>query len=279
MSARIRWFRLRSISALLTAAIVGVLALDTTTLVAAPPATASAAPAAASGGSGALGDPLLRLLWWSGYLWLVYPSDQRGPEPGVKLSDSQRAVFVDSRGRLHLHIYKENGVWRGAELRMLTPISYGQFQMVVDTAVGKLSKKVVLGMFVYHPGSKKLTNEIDIEDSHFPRLMTPKQNAQYVVQPYYARPQKTHWRKFRINPRLPRVLQQFTWRPGRVDFLTRAGASPQSRLYNAFHYAGHLVPKAGLTYLYLNLWLNRNQPPRHGKHSVVIRSFHFSPVR
>ncbi|HWB65456.1 MAG TPA: hypothetical protein VG708_01330 [Mycobacteriales bacterium] len=278
-----------SLIAALAAAIVGVFALDATTIVAAPAAPAAhATTTTTSTQPGTLGTPNLRILRWSGYNWLVFPPDQAGPERGidhgrrfaVTLSDSPKSAYVDSRGRLHLHIIHTADGWKSVELRLLAPISYGTFRMVVDSPVAKFSKNTVLGMFVYQPGSPLHQNEIDIEDSQFTTFLGPRYNAQYVVQPYYTQPTAPHWYKYFIPAKYTPLLQQFTWLPGQASFLTRVGRTTTSPLFTQHHYAGRLVPVQSADhplYLYLDLWLNKDLPPTDGTHSVVLHSFRFLP--
>ncbi|HVV76799.1 MAG TPA: hypothetical protein VHC43_12245, partial [Mycobacteriales bacterium] len=91
--------------------------------------TAVAGAAHVTAGPGRKGDSVIRLISWSGRPWLVYSNASNGPEH-VKLTNSTRAIWVDSRGRLHLHIVKIDGVWRSVELRSLNTVSYGTYRLV-----------------------------------------------------------------------------------------------------------------------------------------------------
>lgn len=239
-------------------------------------ATLDAARSAASTATGGTG-PLLRIIKWSGYNWLVFPGNQPGPEH-TKLNSSLDAVHVDTHGRLHLAITKVNGVWRGAELESLGPVNYGTYHWVVDTKTAKFARSTVLGMFVYRPGSKRLTNEIDVEDSKFSHLAEPN-NAQFAVQPYYA---PHHYHQYYIKASHSHLYQAFRWLPGSphgvVHFVSRAGTTSHAPVISRWSYRGSSVPSPFNEHLFIDLWLNTNRPPTGGSHTAIIRSFHFSPA-
>lgn len=267
-------------------ALLAVLGLDAATI-----ATSPAAPSDTVSGTAAapVATPAaLRLLRWSGRTWVVYPKDQPGPEPGVQMTDSSRAVYVDAMGRLHLRIIKVKGGWRSVELRALGPVSYGTYRWVVRGDTTKFSRNTVLGMFVYYDTGVPFTGEIDIEDSRFTHFVDPN-DAQYVVQPYTK---SGHWCTYQSAPGVGVKTQQFTWTPGAVTFTsqrgTNANASPEplhcqppGNAHNAtatsFTYRGNDVPPAGPPRLYINLWTNKNRPPTDGTHSIVLDSFRIIP--
>jgi hypothetical protein len=266
---------------MLTAAIIGVLGLDATAIMAAPNRATGPLPTRLPRDPMAVPNSTtsLRVLNWSGHTWLVYPEDQAGPE-NVPLSNSTKAVYVDSRGRLHLNIIKVHGVWRSVELESLDPVSYGTFTMQVDTKTALFDPYTVLGMFVYRPGSKNHTNEIDIEDSRYPHLLKAPDNAQFVVQPYYA-PQHLH--PYALTAADGHLRQQFTWLPGTpgngiATFETRLGSSADSPLVSQWTYQGYSVPVPLNMHLYINLWMNQNKPPTTGTHSAIISSYSYVPA-
>ncbi|HWC35158.1 MAG TPA: hypothetical protein VG650_10060 [Mycobacteriales bacterium] len=241
--------------------------------------TAVAGAAHVTAGPGRKGDSVIRLISWSGRPWLVYSNASNGPEH-VKLTNSTRAIWVDSRGRLHLHIVKIDGVWRSVELRSLNTVSYGTYRLVNDTATGKFADQTVFGMFVYRPGTKTYTNEIDVENSRFPRYLKPPNNAQFAVQPYK---EPHHEHAYHVKPSYEPLFQQFTWYPpsggaGAVKFETRVGSTPHSPLLARWRYYGYSTPTASNMYLYIDLWLNHGKAPKNGTHSAVLRSLTVAPL-
>lgn len=265
-------------------AIVGMICLGVTAAVTSPVASASSNgtairenPDVSSAPQHGLGHGG-RIISWSGYRWLVYPPGQHGPE-GNLLSSSRDAVHVDSQGRLHLAITKVHGKWRCAEIESLVPMSYGTYRWVVDTAIADFAPTTVLGMFVYRPGSKKLTNEIDVEDSQFTHLVAPN-NAQFAIQPYFT---EGNLHPYAISSTQVPIFQQFEWLPGKpgdgvVHFQTNDGDSADAPLITKWDYDGYAVPTPFNEHLYIDLWLNVRRPPVGGTYSAVIRSFHYSPV-
>jgi hypothetical protein len=274
LSAPSRRRRAATALALVVAALSGT-ATAVTSGAAAPAAAATSQPASQTG----LGL-FPRVLQWSGVTWLIYDRDQQGPER-VPLANSAQAVHVDSHGRLHLRITKVNGVWRSVELQSQSPMGYGTYRMQVDTRTALFDPYTVLGMFIFRPGSRQYTNEIDVEDSRFPNLLRAPNNAQFAVQPYRA---PNHEHGYHIKRSYQHLRQQFTWLPGAggrgiARFSTRLGHTARSPLVARWSYHGRSVPTAQNMHLYLNLWTNHGRPPVHGTHAAVIDSFTFIPAR
>ncbi|MGN6472455.1 MAG: hypothetical protein ACTHK4_02250 [Mycobacteriales bacterium] len=262
--------------------ILGVLGLGTTALIAAPATqpggngTATMSTAAPTNGTDGQ-----RLINWSGITWFVYPNCSNcGPEQ-TPTTDAAKAVYVDSQGRLHLQITKIGGVWSGVELRALNRPTYATYRWVVDSATADMDPWTVLGMFVYKPGAKKFTSEIDIENSRYPHLLPAPDNSQFVVQPYAV---KGNLHPYRLFPSYHPMLQQFTWMPGlkygapgRVDYETHLGTNLQGPLVEKWSYTGYSVPSPQGMQLFVVLWMNQNKPPTTGTHSAVIRSLTIQP--
>jgi hypothetical protein len=261
----------------------GVIALGAAAIIAAPPAaSAGNGTQVISAGPALHGSEQQRLIRWSGITWYVYPNcDDCGPSL-TPTTNADRAVYVDDRGYLHLKVSKIGGKWRGVELRALTRPTYGTYRWIVDTATADLDQWAVLGMFLYKPGAKKFTSEIDIENSRFPHLLKAPNNAQFVTQPYFV---KGNLHPYSILPEYHPLLQQFTWRPGvtyggpgRVDFETRVGSVPRAPLLAEWSYSSYSVPPPQGMQLFLVLWMNQNKPPSDGLHSAVIRSVTIKPL-
>jgi hypothetical protein len=273
-SAHRRWRRIGPAALLVATGLTGI-----ATAVGAGAATSTSAARPVAAHTSGLGL-FPRYLTWSGVTWLVYDRDQSGPQR-VPLANSEQAVHVDSRGRLHLRIIKVNGVWRSVELKSLNPMSYGTFRMQVDTKTALFDPYTVLGMFIFRPGSKQFTNEVDIEDSRFPNLLRAPNNAQFAVQPYRA---PNHEHGYHIKRSYEHLRQQFSWLPGPggrgfARFSTRLGRSAHSPLVARWSYHGRSVPTAQNMHLYINLWTNHGRPPVHGTHSAIIDSFRYTPAR
>jgi hypothetical protein len=268
--------------ACLALAIVGVIGLGLTAVsTQASPQTGNGT-AAISTTPADLGTDGQRLLNWSGITWLVYPNcNNCGPEQ-TPTTNAASAIYVDSRGSLHLSVSKIGGKWRGVELRALTDVPYGTYQWIVNSSTADMDPWAVLGMFVYRPGTALFTNEIDIEDSRFPHLLQAPDNAQFTVQPYKP---AGHQHGYYISPDYHPLLQQFTWSPafgaqthGLVQFESRVGTNSRAPLLSRFSYGGYAVPTSENMQLFLVLWMNRDRPPTTGTHSAVIRSLTITPL-
>jgi hypothetical protein len=280
MPSRSRVSSSRALAAVAALAAVGVVGASTVATGAAPRAyPAGSRTAHALSGPGPKGDSAIRLLSWSGRPWLIYSNTSNGPE-NVKLTNSTKAIWVDSRGRLHLHIVKIDGVWRSVELRSLNTVGYGTYRLINDTATARFAPQTVFGMFVYRPGTKTYTNEIDIENSRFPRYLKPPNNAQFAVQPYT---QPHHEHAYHVKPSYVPLFQQFKWYPpvqgnGVVKFETRVGDTPHSPLLTRWSYYGASTPTASNMYLFIDLWLNHGAAPTNGTHTAVLRSLTVEPL-
>jgi hypothetical protein len=276
----------RALIGLLAGAFVAALGLAATPLAAAPAhptssSTVHTTSAHTTSAPAPSANSARRLLSWSGITWIVYPDSAKGPE-NTPLSNAANSVYVDGRGRLHLKILKIHGVWRSVELQSLNPVGYGTYRLINDTATAQFSNRTVFGMFVYQPHTKKYTNEIDVEDSRFPRYLPAPNNAQFAVQPYKSPGHEHH---YQVKSSYVPLFQEFNWYPpirgkGTVSFETRVGATATSPLLTRWTYFGNSDPTTnGLRpmYLYLDLWLNKNQPPTHGTHSAILRSLRVTP--
>lgn len=280
MPSRSRVRLSRPVLGIAAVAVAGVLALSSAALGAAPQAPLKAAKGVGLlGDPGPAGNPFPTTISWSGISWTVSPNGAKGPENN-RLTNSSSAVSVDSLGRLHLGIIQLQGSWHSVELRSQYPVSYGTYRLITDTATARFSNQTVFGMFVYQPHAPTYTNEIDVENSRFPRYLPPPFNAQFAVQPY-RRPHHEH--HYQIKASYVPLYQQFTWYPprngkGTVSFETRVGTSPHSPLLTRWNYHGVSDPIDKNMYLYLTLWLNHRQPPTHGTHSVILRSLSYQPL-
>ncbi|HVU61669.1 MAG TPA: hypothetical protein VHA79_04795 [Mycobacteriales bacterium] len=261
----------------------GVLALGATAIIAAPSASSTGnGTSVTSAAPAAHGSEKQRLIKWSGITWYVYPNcDDCGPSQ-TPTTNADEAVYVDDRGYLHMKVTKIGGKWRGVELRALNRPTYGTYRWIVDTATADLDRWAVLSMFVYRPGARKQTSEVDVEDSRFPHLLPAPHNAQFVVQPYGV---KGNLHSYQILPTYHPLLQQFTWMPGetyggpgRVHYETRVGSVPRAPLLDEWDYTGYSVPSPQNMQLFVVLWMNQNKTPTTGLHSAVVRSLTVKPL-
>lgn len=272
----------RGFTGFLALAIVGVIGLGAIAAATQPAASATNGTAAVDPTPAPYGSTGQRLLNWSGITWMVYPNCPHcGPEQ-TPTTNAGKAVYVDSRGWLHLKVSKIGGVWRGVELRALSDVPYGTYRWVVNSRTADLDPWAVLGMFVYRPGTAPYTNEIDIEDSRFPHLLPAPDNAQFTVQPYkVAGDQHGYY----ISPDSHPLLQQFTWSPafgsethGTVAFESRVGTTRRAPLLASFTYGGWAIPTSENMQLFVVLWMNKNNPPTTGTHYAVIRNLSITPL-
>ena len=216
----------------------------------------------------ATGTASSRTISFSGYTWQVKVSSGRvGPGPNV-FSDSQKNVWVDTQGRLHLKITHDRGRWPCAEIVNAQSLGYGTYTFALDSPVDSLDQNVTLGLFTWSDDPAYAHRELDVEFARWGTAADPT-NAQFVVQPYDA---PGHLLRITQSAAASSTAS-FAWRPGSVAFAASA-ASPSS-----WTYTGADVPVPGDERARLNLWLFRGAPPANGKPvEVVVRSFSFAPA-
>ena len=123
--------------------------------------------------------PASRTISFSSYVWTVKRSTGvTGPGPCI-FSDSEKDVFVDSEGRLHLKITRHQGKWVCAEVVSLKSFGYGTYHFEMESSM-HFDPQAVWGLFTWHIRDPAYSHrEVDIE---FSRWGCPvNQNAQFVV--------------------------------------------------------------------------------------------------
>jgi hypothetical protein len=206
---------------------------------------------------------------WSGLTWQIKTSRSAvGPGPNVY---DKANVSVDAQGRLHLRIARNaKGTWTAAEIIGPRTHGYGTYTFTLASPVDDLDPQAVLGMFLWSDRAREAHREIDIEFSRWGDAFDPT-NAQYVVQPHDV---ANHLARF-VQPADARSSHSFTWRKGRVDWLS-LGATGST--IAAYSYAGSDVPTSRDERVRLNLWLFGGTPPADGQPiEVIVESFAFAP--
>jgi protoheme IX farnesyltransferase len=207
---------------------------------------------------------------WGGIQWQVKTSNAAvGPGPNVF---AKANVSVDSTGFLHLRIAKDaTRRWTTSEIIGPTSYGYGTYTFTLGSRVDQLDQNVVLGLFTWSDKAPYAHREIDVEVARW-GVPTDPTNAQFVVQPYNL---ANHLVRFASGSQA-RTVMQFTWRAGRVDFVSRDAAT--GTVVRQYSYVGTEVPKPGDERVHLNLWLFGGAAPTNGLAAeVVIESFVFAP--
>lgn len=199
-------------------------------------------------------------LQWAGYTFSV-KSGQGGPGPNTF---STANAFVNATtGDLTLLLRQNavSGQWECAEVALLTSLGYGTYSWALraDSTVG-FDKAAVLGLFTYESDDR----EIDIEFSAWDNLFS-NVNADFAVQPATVK-------RFFAGPESSDLLfANYTWAPGRVDFMCCNGV--------AWSHTGADVPPPGGERVHMNVWLFKGAPPASGwgGASVRLQNFSFAP--
>ena len=206
---------------------------------------------------------LANQLSFGGHVWAVKSSSGLvGPGPNQFVAEN---ATVDAVGNLHLQITqdKNNGNWYSSEVINTTSLGYGTYRWTAVTDLSNLDRNVVLGLFTWSDLPDYANREIDIEVAAWGSTTDPTK-AQFVVQPYNV---PGHVRRFVQTPGGPSTLQ-FTWAPGRIDYLVRKG----SVTVHSWSYVGPDVPKPGGETARMNLWQYQGLAPSNGQPVEIVFS-------
>ena len=207
---------------------------------------------------------------WSGATWQIKTS-RSAVGPGPNIFDKAN-VSVDSAGRLHLRVARNAaGAWTAAEIIGPTTHGYGAYTFRLASAVDDLDPNVVFGLFTWSDRARSANREIDIEFARWGSATDPT-SGQYVVQPHST---AGHLMRF-SQPADTTSTHHFTWRPGRIDWLSQGSGD---QVIASYAYSGSDVPPTGDERVRLNLWLFGGVAPTDGQPvEIVIESFVFTPL-
>lgn len=216
-----------------------------------------------------------RTIEFSDFTWEV--RDRYGRPGPNEWSDSDKSVWVDEKGRLHLKIRKVGSKWYAAEVSTIASLGYGTYTFTVASDVEAYDENVVAGLFTYRDGPE----EIDIEFSKWGGAF-PKRNGTYTVWSNedidgVGSPAATE--RFDLNLSGRPSTHQFTWTNHRVAFRSWYGhtdAPTQSTLIREWAQVGTEVPDADDEKLHLNFWLFRgNAPAGTTEPELIITSVNY----
>ncbi len=213
--------------------------------------------------------PTDRVISFSGMDWIVRTTSNKTAGPGPNLfSDSDKNVWLDTEGRLHLKIRQEGGQWYCAGITAKKSMGYGKYVFYIGSDINQLDRNVVAGLFTYLNDEE----EIDIEFSKW--SVAENQNAQFASQPSEIVGNK---KRFDIAPDLGQTVHSFDWQEQHIAFQSSYKSSLGADVVlQDWIYKGRHVPKAKNEKLKLNLWLFKGQMPTDFKdQTIVIDSVRF----
>jgi hypothetical protein len=249
---------------------------DTTEILPSPgPGVAAVATVAGTGGSPSSPTAPSKTVRFSGYDWVVRSAASfRGGSGNTFDADN---VFTDDSGALHLRIAKNKNrtapsqsIWTCAEVRLARNLGYGTYVFTVRD-VSHMEPSAVLTLFTWDDlGTEQRRRELDVEISRWGDPQ--KENAQYVVQPYYI-PNNV----FRFSSPSGVVTHSFHWVPGEVSFSSASGEGTKTRVVgqHEFHTG---IPTAGGDSVHLSFYLfGAGKVPLSNENEVVIDKFEYLP--
>jgi len=215
------------------------------------------------------GEELQRTFLFSGHEWIAEGSGPERKSPGSNYySCSEKNVWVDSRGDLHLKITKRKGIWYCAKVTMKDSHGYSRYVFSINSRVDKLDENVVGGLFTYLDD----LNEIDIEFARWGAA--DNDNAQYAVQPAHH---DGNIYRFPINLRNKKSTHIIDWRSDTINFSSYRGyhsiRPSERKIIREWSYTGDHIPAAGEEKVMINLWLYNGLPPANKREAeIVIKS-------
>ncbi|MBC7000712.1 hypothetical protein [Cytophaga sp. FL35] len=176
-----------------------------------------------------------RIISFSGYDWVVRSSNDAKEGPGPNhFSDSERNVWIDGEGRLHLKITYEEGRWQCVGVALRQSFSFNKYVVYLSSRVDTLDLNTVAGIFIYNNDEE----EIDIEFSRWSR--NENQNAQYGIQPSAIEGNKV---RFDLNLDTEKTVHFIDWKKDHINFGSyRGNLIKASELLYSWSYDGADIP-------------------------------------
>lgn len=212
------------------------------------------------------GEELQRTFTFSGFEWIAEGSGPERRSPGSNYySCSEKNVWVDSHGDLHLRITKRKGIWYCSKVTMKNSYGYGRYSFLINSRVDKLDKNVVGGLFTYLDD----LNEIDIE---FARWGTrDNNNGQFAVQPAYR---DGNIYRFSLDLKNKKSTHIIDWKSDTINFSSYRGhhsSRPSERnIISEWNYTGEHTPPEGEEKVMINLWLFNGTPPANNSEAEMV---------
>jgi hypothetical protein len=234
-------------------------------------------PGTAISGRELSGDRYERDIYFSGYEWLVKSSLSR-TGPGYNFfSHSDKNVYTDRRGRLHMSVTPKNGRWRSAEVVSKQSFGYGRYEFLLGTNPSILDKNIVFALFTWDNNLEPHYNEMDIEFSRWGGNSAG--NAQYVIHTGHNELKK---RIFNMPAGPDKTLHIIEWTPGKLVFESyRRQWLWRWKKIASWTLSGKQVPEPANNKVRINLWLMRGMSPAGGENAVkqiMINSFSFKAL-
>jgi hypothetical protein len=216
-----------------------------------------------------------RVISFSGYQWTVRNvAGKQGPGPNYF---GDYSAFVDDQGFLHLWIRKDKltGQWQCAEITSQQSFEYGSYQFVVEGAIDKFDKNLVLGLFNYS-GNDGL-DEMDIEIARWGNDSFP--NLNYTIWPAKKEFKNSSTvREFSLQSKLSTHFFRRNADTVYCASFNGISTNPKDLIFSSTFTS----PTTSISHMampvHINFWLFKGEPVASGENvEVVIRSFKYVP--
>ena len=162
---------------------------------------------------------------------------------------------------LHLRVQERDGRLECGEVILGKEPSYGTYRFTVATDLTRLGNSLTFGMFLWSDDPEFAHREIDVEAGRWGDVSND--DMQFVLQPFSV---PGNMLRFPLGVYRGPSVQNFSWRPGRIDFETINGGT----LVRRFSVTRGIPPTGGRQRVRLNLWNASNPFARDGLREVVV---------
>jgi hypothetical protein len=208
---------------------------------------------------------------FSGYDWDVRTiASDRGGSSHPYSGDN---AWTDDGGALHLRISKTSDNWACAEVVLNRSLGYGTYMLVVRD-ISHLEPAAVLSMTTFDEwGGEQYYREMDVDVSRWGDP-SDKNNAQYVVEPYYH-----PGNVYQFAAPSGTLTYSMRWESGHARFRTVRGNSPGpgAQVISEHEFTAG-IPSIGQERLQLFFYVvaSDKSPLRHDN-EVVLEKFAYLP--
>jgi hypothetical protein len=209
-----------------------------------------------------------RQINFAGVTWNVKTGGPMGPGPNY-WSDDAKSVWLDDEGHLHLTIRYQNGNWYCSEVYTKDYTKFGKHRFLVEGAIDKMDKNIVLGLFLYANDNA----EIDIEYSKWGSADYKKVGG-YTIQPYTT---SGNNKQFESPLDSTFSTHSFDWQDAYVSFASMQGLyygappTPSYYIQQWFYNGADNPDESDNLRTHINFWLmNGNVPEDQSVLEVII---------
>lgn len=119
---------------------------------------------------------------FAGIEWKVANNNEPQSMADLIYVSSDKNVFVDSSGRLHLRVSAIDGNWLGAELESIQELAFGEFSYTIETNLDNIDSSCIAVFSAKRPASRKISGMTELGVRIYGKpLYAPDGNIEYYM--------------------------------------------------------------------------------------------------